>query len=339
VGLYGDPNATWGICLEAGLSEPLDAAAARRRLSALVDAHPALGVVPACEVVADDWEAARSRVASAPYGPSEPLLRVLIDADGSRVFVGAHHGAVDGLGLVAVAGAAAGLSVRARARGIGDRGARHGFLGSSLRRLGEALVSPPPRFPAGEPPVAEMVEDLRQRALPRARGGTAHLAHAVVAAFAARGGGRGRGEALLLLGASRRTEDALTPDRRTAYLRLRAARSASVADLRARIAAAEPEPDFPETSARGVGPRVTHLLRGRLGATALLSNLGVLESAGLQSVAMFPATSGPRAVAVGLATAGGTTTLSLRTRRADFSPADSERLLADIVDAYVAAVG
>ena len=81
--------------------------------------------------------------------------------------------------------------------------------------------------------------------------------------------------------------------------------------------AAEPEPDFPETSARGIGPWVTHLLRGRLGATALLSNLGVLEAPGLGSVAMFPATSGPRAVAVGLATAGGTTTLSLRTRRAN----------------------
>ena len=71
----------------------------------------------------------------------------------------------------------------------------------------------------------------------------------------------------------------------------------------------------------------------------MLSNLGVLEAPGLRSVAMFPATSGPRAVAVGLATAGGTTTLSLRTRRADFAPADSARLLADIVDAYAATSG
>ncbi len=141
------------------------------------------------------------------------------------------------------------------------------------------------------------------------------------------------------MGASRRAEEELTPDRQTAYLRVRATRSATVPDLRARIAAAEPEPDFPETSARGIGPWVTHLLRGRLGATALLSNLGVLEAPGLRSVAMFPATSGPRAVAVGLATAGGTTTLSLRTRRADFAPADSARLLADIVDAYAAASG
>ncbi len=337
VGLYGDPNATWGICLEAGLTASLDAADAQRRLTALVDAHPSLGAAPACQVVTQAWEAARSRVASEPYGPSEPLLRVLVDADGSRLFVGAHHGVVDGLGLVAVAGAAAGLTVRAGARGIGDREARHGFLGSSLRRLGEALISPPPRFPSGEPPVPEVVEDLRERALPQTRGGTAHLAHAVVAAYAARSGGRP--EALLLLGASRRTEDEPAPDRRTAYLRLRAARSATVDDLRSLIAAAEPEPDFPETSARGIGPRVTHLLRGRLGATALLSNLGVLESTGLRSVAMFPATSGPRAVAVGLATAGGTTTVSLRTRRADFAPADGERLLEDIVAAYVASVG
>ena len=122
VGLYGDPHATWGICLEAGLLEPLAVRDAERRLAALVAAHPSLGAAPACRLVTEGWEAARSRVASEPYGPSEPLLRVLVDADGSRLFVGAHHGAVDGLGLVAVAGAAAGLTVRARARGIGDRG-------------------------------------------------------------------------------------------------------------------------------------------------------------------------------------------------------------------------
>jgi len=337
VGLYGDPHATWGICLEAGLLEPLTVSDAERRLAALVAAHPSLGAVPDCRLVTEGWEAARSRVASEPYGASAPLLRVLVDTDGSRLFVGAHHGAVDGLGLVAVAGAAAGLTVRTRARGIGDRGARHGFLASSVRRLGEALVHPPPRFPSGEPPVPEAVEDLGQHVLPHAHGGTAHLAHAVVAAYAARS--VTRGDPLLLMGASRRAEEELTPDRQTAYLRVRATRSATVPDLRARIAAAEPEPDFPETSARGIGPWVTHLLRGRLGATALLSNLGVLEAPGLRSVAMFPATSGPRAVAVGLATAGGTTTLSLRTRRADFAPADSARLLADIVDAYAAASG
>ena len=47
-GLYGDPNATWGICLEAGLPDPWTPADAQRRLAALVAAHPSLGAAPAC---------------------------------------------------------------------------------------------------------------------------------------------------------------------------------------------------------------------------------------------------------------------------------------------------
>ena len=242
----------------------------RRLAAALVAAHPSLGVAPACRLVTE----ARGRpvrVASEPYGPSEPLLRVLVDADGSRLFVGAHHGAVDGLGLVAVAGAAAGLPVRARARGIGVRG--------RPARLPRVQRAPAGRGPG--PPPAAVPPPRRARCRrwsrtsgstrPHAPGGTAHLAHAVVAAYAPP---EARAAAAAADGGVPAHEGELTPDRQTAYLRVRAARSATVPDLRARIAAAEPEPDFPETSARGIGPWVTHLLRGRLGATALLSNLG-----------------------------------------------------------------
>ena len=254
----------------------------------------------------EGWEAARSRVASEPYGPSEPLLRVLVDADGSRLFVGAHHGAVDGLGLVAVAGAAAGLTVpRPRPRHRRPRGparlprapacggsvrpwsARHrGSRPAShrCRRWSRTSGSTRSRRPGAARPISPTRWSRRTR--PERR----------------------RAEALLLLGASRRTEDEPAPDRQTAYLRLRAARSATVADLRSLIAAAEPEPDFPETSARGIGPRVTHLLRGRLGRHRAAQQPRGAGGPGLGSVAMFPATSGPRAVAVGLATAGGTTT-------------------------------
>ena len=96
-----------------------------------------------------------------------------------------------------------------------------------------------------------------------------------------------------------------------------------------------PEPDFPATSVRGVGPRVAHLLRRRLGATALLSNLGRIDGP-VDSVAMFPACSGPRAVAVGLASTPTSTTLSLRTRRADFTADEHAGLLADLADRFFA---
>ena len=110
---------------------------------------------------------------------------------------------------------------------------------------------------------------------------------------------------------------------------------AELGDLRRAIATVDPEPDFPATSARGIGPRVTHLMRGRLGATALLSNLGTVEGA-VDSIAMFPACSGPRAVAIGLASTPTTTTLSLRTRRSDFTADEHAGLLSDLAARFFA---
>jgi hypothetical protein len=80
---------------------------------------------------------------------------------------------------------------------------------------------------------------------------------------------------------------------------------------------------------------VTHLVRGRLGATALLSNLGLVEGP-VESLAMFPACSGPRAVAIGLASTRACTTLSLRTRRAEFDAEEHARLLDDLADRFFA---
>jgi hypothetical protein len=46
---------------------------------------------------------------------------------------------------------------------------------------------------------------------------------------------------------------------------------------------------------------------------------------------MHPVPSGPRAVAVGLASTSSTTTVTLRTRRAEFTPGETEQLLEGIV--------
>ena len=110
---------------------------------------------------------------------------------------------------------------------------------------------------------------------------------------------------------------------------------AEVDEVRRALAAVDPEPDFPgDVGARG-RPRVAHLLRRRLGATALLSNLGRIDGP-VDSVAMFPACSGPRAVAIGLASTSGSTTLSLRTRRAEFDADEHARLLADLAGRFFA---
>ena len=294
------------------------------RLAALCAHHDHLGAAPVVEVVGEaDWAARRAALASIDYG-SAALLRVAVREDGRRLAVGAHHGAVDGLGLIAVAGVAIGEELRTQARGIGDRGARAGFVRSSLARLREALVDPPPRFAGTGQSSSD--EDLSELTRPLTRRGTSHLAVATAEAFGDRGH---RGVPLFVIGASRRTGIVPHANRETAYLRLRVPVDAAPAQVGRALASVPPEPDFPATSVRGAGPRVTRVLRRRLGATALLSNLGRIDGA-VDSVAMFPACSGPRAVAIGLASTSGTTTLSLRTRRAEFTADEHARLLADL---------
>jgi hypothetical protein len=257
----------------------------------------------------------------------------VLSADGRRLLVAAHHGAVDGLGLLGIARELLDRDLRSAARGIGDRRAPVGFLRSSVRRLGEALVSPPVRFRgAGERGSSR--EDLTAHALPAGRHGTSALAAAVLATHR-RLHPEVRGHAVLAVGASRRTDPRPAPDRQTAYLRLRAATDLPAAEVAALLAAVPPEPDFPETSAGGVGPLVTRALRSRLGSTATLSNLGVLEGP-LTSAAMYPALNGPRAVGVGLATAGDTTMLTLRTRRRDFTAAEHQHLVTALAEALLA---
>lgn len=331
VGLYGDPDTTWGIAAEFLFQDPLDVPGAAARLAALCEESSHLGVPPpAITVAADGWAETRASVASRPYDDDGRLLRVCFSEDARTILVGAHHGTVDGLGLVAVAAAATGRELMSSARGIGERRSTQGFLRSSVRRVREALWSPPARFPGEGSGIAgpdELQLTEWAQSLPL---GTAALGAASLGAFGVLARAAEPRDPLLLIGASRREPGRLAADRQTAYLRLRADQAWGVAEVRRALHDLDPEPDFPETSARGLGPRVTHLLRGRLGATALISNLGVISGPGLLRVHMFPATSGPRAVAMGLASTSGSTTLTLRTRPHEFTRAEAERLLAEV---------
>lgn len=333
VGLYGDPDTSWGIAVDVGVAPlvpRLEPEVVVERLAELCALRPHLGAAPEVELVDDGaWSARRTSLAAASYDRAA-LMRVAVRDDGRRLAVGAHHGAVDGLGLVAVVAAALGQPLHTRARGIGDRPARSGFIRSSLARLGEALVDPPPRF--GGRGEDSSVEDLSELTRPLLARGTAHLAAAAARVFGDRGHD---GRPLIVIGASRRSGSLPAADRQTAYLRLRVPADIEVDEVRRGLAAVDPEPDFPATSARGVGPVVAHLLRRRLGATALLSNLGRIDGP-VDSVAMFPACSGPRAAAIGLASTSGSTTLSLRTRRAEFDADEHARLLADLAGRFFA---
>jgi hypothetical protein len=80
------------------------------------------------------------------------------------------------------------------------------------------------------------------------------------------------------------------------------------------------------------------MLAGRLGATFLVSNLGVVDLGGtVRSAAFYPVVSGPAGVAFGGVTTGTTTTMTIRTRRRDFSPNAAATLLDSLIAVLPAA--
>lgn len=335
VGLYGDPDVTWGISLEVRFAGPVDLAGADERLGRMVAAHPHLGAVPTVERAAsDEWSAARERSASHDFSDGR-LVRVLVSEDSRTFFVTAHHGVCDGFGLIAIASEVTGRELRPSARGVGDRASSRGFLASSVLRLGEALLAPPARFSGSTTPGSQG----RPERLLQVDEHTGKVNGAVVctalnslhAQWPRRRNSGGR-RFLVVMGASRRPQGETAPDRQTAYLRIPLRPHWGLAEVTAALRAAEPEPAFPETSAKGVGPMVTRALKKRLGYTVNVSNLGVVSGEGVERMAIFPAVNGPQAVGVGLVTTAGGSTVSLRTRRGDFSDDEAQQLLRLVLD-------
>ncbi|GGD19128.1 hypothetical protein [Nocardioides daphniae] len=331
VGLYGDPDVTWGISLEATFEAPVDLTEVDARIAALVAEHPHLGVLPTLQRVAPQaWADERERSASAPFGDDGLLVRLLASEDATRFFVTAHHGVCDGLGLIAVMSAVVGRPLTSSARGVGDRTSSQSFLVSSVLRLGEALLAPPARFSGeGDPAAAGRPERLHQVDEPTGTVNGVRVCAALNSIHAAwprrrTSGGR---RFLVVMGASRRVPGETAPDRQTAYFRIALKPQWGLAEVKRALQEAEPEPTFPETSAGGIGPMVTRALKNRLGYTVNVSNLGIVSGEGLASMAMFPAVNGPQAVGVGLVSTSHGSTVSLRTRRTDFSDDEAQRLL------------
>ena len=225
VGLYGDPDANWGIALEAGLLQDVAPSQVESGLHSLVDRYPHLGRTgPVVVSEAAGWEETRALALAKPFLPNEPLVRAtLVPATGSersRLLVGAHHGVCDGLGLLALLGAAIGTPVTPTATGLGSRSSGGSFVASLPRRIGEALRRPPPRFPAVAGADAGSGEAVVVRSVERAKAGTVAVCRAVALVFFERTGGEADSALpLVFVGASRRRPGTVAPDRQTAYLR------------------------------------------------------------------------------------------------------------------------
>ncbi len=337
VGLYGDPDTQWGIGVEAGLARAVEPEAVERGLRSIAERYPHLGGTgPVAVAPAEGWDEARARTLAEPFLAGQPLVRATLvpssASSGPRLLVTAHHGVCDGLGLLALVGAAIGTPVTPTATGLGSRPPRGSFLATLPQRVGEALRSPPPRFPTLTGPDAEPGEVAVVRTVARGKVGTVDLCRAVARVYRDRSGRDGTAALpLLFVGASRRPPGTVAPDRQTAYLRFRVDPRWTDEEAAAAFAALAPEPDFPETSLRGLGPRLVRPLRNRLGSTAMVSNLGVLDG-DVEWLAMFPALSGPAAVSLGLATTATHTTLSVRSRRSEFGRQDA----ADLLDSLAA---
>ncbi|MFJ9780254.1 hypothetical protein ACIRSS_11765 [Amycolatopsis sp. NPDC101161] len=323
VGLYGDPTVSWSILLEAelGTAAP-DPDKLRARLAAAVQQYPHLGAVPDIEATAD-LPATRDRFASAPYERGAPLLRVA--AGESTLLVAAHHGALDGLGLLSLLGILLDVPVSSGATGIGERTGGKPFAVSALQRLAEALFAPPGRITPDRR--AEAAGDVfAARHEPRLRLGAAGFVAAAARATERwnRAHGARTARVVAALGASWRSGAAPEPVHDSAFFRLRLRPGADVAAV---LAAQPPEPDFPARSSR-LARLGTRLLASRLGSTFLVSNLGVVSTGDtVRSLAFYPAASGRSGVAFGAATTGEVTTVTVRARRRDFDAAAAGRLL------------
>ena len=326
VGLYGDPDTSWGIAVDLGVRDLVTGSERPSGWPRCARRTRTSGAAPPSRS-----SARRTGPRDGPGWPPAPLrrrealLRVAVRDDGRRLAVGAHHGAVDGLGLVAVAGAAAGPAAAHRGPGASATAARrHGFVALEPAPAGRGPGRPAPavrrrrrarratRTSASVHPSAGRSAGPLTWRVAAARGLRRPARHArrPAAGRSARPGGR---------------DACPQPDRQTAYLRLRVPVGAERGQVRRAIADRATRARLPRDVARGIGPRVTHLLRRRLGATALLSNLGLdRRGPSTRSRCSPPAAARARSRS-GWRPRASTTTLSLRTRRADFTAAEHAR--------------
>ncbi|WP_434444832.1 hypothetical protein [Lentzea sp. E54] len=332
VAFSGDPAASWSILLEATLREAPDPSAVAARLSHACAEFPNLG--PAAVVLRpSDWDAARAELADKRYHESDPLVRVALSGD--ALMIAAHHGAVDGLGLVALLGIALGEPVRSSATGVAQRSPDRSYLLNALDRVREAVWTPPTRI---QPSLRgnESGDHLVSRSLPAVKLGSARLTTAALDTTRRWNAARGvpHSRVVAAIGASWRGGAEPRPEVGSALLRLRLPAGADENDVRSLLANAAPEAGFP-SERNPVAQLGMRLLASRLGSTFLVSNLGVVR-AGVSALRFYPAASGRSGVAFGAVTTGEVTTVTVRARRTDFDAGATAGLLDLLCDAVVA---
>jgi len=260
----------------------------------------------------------------------EPLCRLLLCSDGDpRIGVVAHHSALDGLGLVAALSATISEELGSSARGVDPATIRRAGPVYAVRRLREALLSPPTRI-GPDRHAREAGDHLARADLAPSRITTPALAAGAAEAATEWNARRGlRSDRIVIaVGATRGSgrSPSLTP--RAAWLRVR------IVDPQPRIVRrllddATPEPRWTSSIlSTPPGAWLARRLAGRTGSTLLVSNLGRLDSAGsVRAAAFYPMAHGRSGVSIGCVTARESTVITLRARRSDFGAAAAAELL------------
>jgi hypothetical protein len=331
----GHTEISWSIALELDLERPLQPEAAAARVGAAWPVQR-LGTLPAVEEVAAALAGERlGELADRPYGPGDPLARIaVVQSPEPRLLLAGYHGALDGLGLLALAEVALGEPLRTSARGVDPRG-RHTRAGVSYlaQRLAQALAAPPSRF-APDRHGRELGDHLcRLDAVSAGSTGTAEIVVAAVRALRRwnRSRGRSANRPVVAVGASLRSGLDPVLAESSAWFRL-SVKGDDPDEVRRQLRRSSPEPHGSPTMSRPLARRVARVLASRTGSSLLVSNLGRLDSASAattaEAAAFYPSVHGRSGIAVGAVSVRDRLTLTLRARRGEFSLEAAERLLA-----------
>ena len=324
---HGDSTVIWGVALR-GRAGPVDPVRIRARLRELADRHPTLRLP---HDLTTGWDL--PGLASQPFPPTEPAVRVAVEPGGA-VVLAAHHHAVDGLGLLALFSELTGTDAVSSARGLGDRPSRP-FVLAAAGRLAEALLQPPASVARSGVRTGLDVLVVAGVDQPVRTGPLVTAAAQAVRIWNADHGERADRIAVAI-GASLRAGAEARPEDASAYLRLRRAERLDVDAVEAAMRSQPVEPPTLPSGRSGALARIAGWFSQRLGSTLLVSHLGEVSDPGLEALEFYPVAGGRSGVSLGAATVGGRTTLTLRARGGEHTDAELGRLLALVRDALAA---
>jgi hypothetical protein len=280
-------------------------------------------------VIEGELGALLGRLEEVDDAPRPVSLGVTPDA----LVVRAHHAHVDGLGLLAVLRDVAAGDLTSGATGVADR-PRRSTVATMASRLTEALLRPPAGVAGVGTPVDPGPGDaFAARSVPGAFR-TAEVAHAAVRAVTERNrsvGRRARRVAVAVGVSTIGGRDLRVADD-SGFVRITGAERLD-ADGFGRALSDAPL-QVGGTAHDGAARRAGGLIRwaskrlgSRLGSTLLVSHLGRVQADGLEELAFYPLAGGGSGLALGAATVGSSTTITLRARSSRHATADLEHLL------------